>query len=88
MKYVLEVCLIALAAGSFVPPTAAQALAMQQGISVELVPTHNASAVPDADGEDAFIATVTENSFVYLGVNLITLPELAEKARSTPFKRG
>jgi biopolymer transport protein ExbD len=88
MKYVLEVCLIALAAGSFVPPTAAQALAMQQGISVELVPTHNASAVPDADGEDAFIATVTENSLVYLGVNLITLPELAEKARSTPFKRG
>ena len=88
MKYVLEVCLIALGAGSFAPSTAAQAPAMQQGISVELVHARSASPMPEADNEDAFIVAVTENSSVYLGVNLINLSELTEKARSTRFRRG
>lgn len=88
MKYVLEVCLIALSAGSFAPSTLAQSPAMQQGVSVELVPTRNASPMPEADSQDAFVVAVTENGSVYLGVNLITLPELSEKARSTPIKRG
>src|SRR5215469_9160665 len=89
MKYVLEVCLIALSAGTVAPLTAAaQSSALQQGISVELVPTRNATPMPEADSKDAFIVAVTENSSVYLGVNLITLPELAEKAPATPFKRG
>jgi len=88
MKYALVVCLIALAAGSFAPSTAAQAPALQQGITVELVNTHNASPVPQADSEDAFIIAVTENGSVYLGANLITLSELTEKARGTPFRRG
>ena len=88
MKYVLEVCLIALTAGTMAPSTAAQSPDLQQGISVELVPTHNASPMPNADSQDAFIVAVTENGSVYLGVNLITLPELAEKARTTPIKRG
>jgi biopolymer transport protein ExbD len=88
MKYVLEVCLIALVAGSFASSSAAQSSAMQPGISVELVPTRNASPVPDADGEDAFIVTVTANSSIYLGVKPITLPQLMEKTRSTPFRRG
>jgi len=88
MKYVLEVCLIALGAGSVAPSTAAQAPAMQQGISVELVHARSASPMPEADNEDAFIVAVTENSSVYLGVNLINLSELTEKARSTRFRRG
>jgi biopolymer transport protein ExbD len=89
MKYVLEVCLIALSAGNSAPvPAAAQSPALQPGISVELVPTRNATPMPEADSEDAFIVAVTENSSIYLGVNLMTLPELAEKARTTPFKRG
>lgn len=88
MKYVLVVCLIALASGGFAPSTAAQAPALQQGVRVELVNTHHASPMPEADGENAFIVAVTENSSVYLGVNLVTLTELTAKARSTPFKRG
>ncbi|HVN19346.1 MAG TPA: biopolymer transporter ExbD [Dongiaceae bacterium] len=90
MKYVLEVCLLAFATTNFAPSTAtaAPAQSLQQGISVELAPTHSASPMPDADSEDAFIVTVTANSSVYLGINSITLPELALKTRSTPFKRG
>lgn len=87
MKYVLEVCLIALTAGTMAPSTAAQSPALQQGISVELAPTRHASPMPNADREDAFIVTVTANGSVYLGVNLITFPELADKARTTPFRR-
>src|SRR5215469_7979302 len=88
MKYGIEVCLIALTTGIFAPPIAAQAPAMRQGISVELVPTHNASPMPEADSEDAFIVAVTANGSMYLGLNSITLPELSEKTRSTPFRRG
>lgn len=88
MKYGIAVCLIALASGIFAPSIAAQAAAMQPGISVELVPTHNASPMPDADSADAFVVAVTANGSVYLGVTSITLAELTEKTRSTPFRRG
>jgi biopolymer transport protein ExbD len=88
MKYAIAVCLMALTSGIFAPSIAAQAAAMQPGISVELVPTHNASPRPEADSDDAFIVAVTAKGSVYLGVNSITLAELTEKTRSTPFRRG
>lgn len=88
MKHVLEVCLIALAAGISAPSTTAQSPAMQEGISVRLAPTRNAAAMPEADSENAFVVAVTTNGSIYLGVNPITVPELAEKARSTPLRRG
>jgi biopolymer transport protein ExbD len=87
MKYVLEVCLIAFVAGSLALVSGAQTPAMQTGISVEMVPTRNASPMPNADREDAFIVSVAANGAVYLGVNPISLPQLGEKTRSTPFKR-
>ena len=88
MKYAIAVCLVALTSGICAPSIAAQAAAMQLGISVDLVPTHNASPMPDADSEDAFIVAVTANGSVYLGVHSITLAELTEKIQSTPFRRG
>jgi biopolymer transport protein TolR len=88
MKYGIEVCLIALSSGIFAPAIAAQAPALQPGISVELVPTHNASPMPDADSDDALIVAITANGSVYLGVHPISLPELSAKIRSTPFRRG
>ncbi len=88
MKCVLEVCLIAISIGTFAPAIAAgQSPAMQQGISVQLVPTRHALPIPQADRQDAFIVAVTADSAIYLGINPITLPELAEKTRTTPFMR-
>lgn len=87
MKHVLEVCLIALTTGTLVASAAAQSPPIKKGISVELVPTHNASPMPNADREDAFIVSVTANGSLYLGVSPITLTELADKVRSTPFRR-
>ena len=88
MKNVLEVCLIAFTAGTLATSAAAQSPVMQQGISVELAPTRNASPMRDADSQDAFIVAVTANGSVYLGIDPITLRELAEKAQSTPFRRN
>jgi len=88
MKYALDVCLVAFIASTLALSSAAQSPALQQGISVEMVPTHSASAMPDADDQNAFIVTVTENGSVYLGINPISVDELAEKARVTPLKRG
>jgi biopolymer transport protein ExbD len=87
MKYAIEVCLIAITTGIFVASTAAQSPHMQKGISVELASTHNASPIANADREDAFVVTITAKGSTYLGANPITLPELAEKTRSTPFRR-
>jgi biopolymer transport protein ExbD len=88
MKYVLEVCLIAFTVNSLAPSLAAQSQALQPGISVELATTRNASPIPEADSEDAFIVAITANGSLYLGINPITIAELTEKARSTPFRRG
>jgi len=54
----------------------------QKGISVDLPPTINAVAVPDADKEDALVVTVTRDGSVYLGVNLTSTATLAEEVRN------
>ena len=55
---------------------------MQKGISVELAPTSSATAVPDADKQDALIVTVTESGGLYCGVDPVTPDSLAEKLKS------
>jgi biopolymer transport protein ExbD len=61
------------------PQSHAQAL--QKGISVELAPTSNAVAVPDADNSDALIITVTEAGKLYFGIDPVTPDSLAEKLK-------
>lgn len=62
-------------------------LPLQKGISVQMATTTHASPMPDADKDDAFIIAVTANGTIYRGIDLISLPELTEKFRSTPFRR-
>ena len=85
MKYLLEVCLVALILEGIAPFAAAQSAAevpVQRGISVNLPITNNAVAVPNADKEDALVVTVTHDSGVYFGVNPITTAALPEKVRN------
>lgn len=85
MKHLLEVCLVALTLAGSTPSVAAQSAAevpKQRGITVDLPPTSNAVAVPDADKEDALVVTVTRDGSVYLGVNLTSTAILAEKVRN------
>jgi biopolymer transport protein TolR len=85
MKHLLEVCLVALTLAGSRPSIAAQSAAAvrkQKGISVDLPPTSNAVALPDADQEDALVVTVTRDGSVYLGVNLTSVARLAEEVRN------
>jgi biopolymer transport protein ExbD len=91
MNYLLETCLVALAlATSITPSVVAQSedqVPLQKGISVELPVTSNAVPVPDADRQDAFIVTITENGSVYFGTDLTTPAVLTEKVRGGLFYR-
>jgi biopolymer transport protein ExbD len=82
MNYLLSVSLVALTLAAGVQPeVGAQSLALQKGISVQLVPTSNAVSMPGADYEDALIVTVTQNGVTYLGINPIAPAELSEQVR-------
>jgi biopolymer transport protein ExbD len=61
---------------------------MQKGVSVQMATTSNATTMPDADSADAKIVAVTAPGSIYFGVDPITLADLTEKVRSTPFRRG
>lgn len=86
MKHILKVCLVALAlTTSITLSVVAQSedqVPLQKGISVELPVTSNAVPVPDADRQDAFIVSVTENGSVYFGIDLTTPAALTEKVRA------
>ena len=83
MNYLLEVCLIALTLTTALraQPEPRTHLPLQKGISVELPVTSNAIPVPDADQEDAFIVTVTDEGSVYFGIGLTSTAALAERVK-------
>jgi biopolymer transport protein TolR len=83
MNYLLAVCLIALTLTTALraQPEARTHLPLQKGISVELPVTSNAIPVPDADQEDAFIVTVTDEGSVYVGIGLTTTAALAQRVK-------
>lgn len=87
MTYLRFVCLFALTLSAAFAAFA-QSPALQKGVSVKMAVTNHATPVPEADAEDAFIVAVTADGTTYLGVSPTTVAELAEKVRSTPFKRG
>ncbi len=87
MKNVLEVCLLAFTTGAFATSTAAQAPALQKGISVQMAATDHAAAMPDADNENAWIVTVTADRQIYLGTEQVTRGELPEQMKVRPRNR-
>jgi biopolymer transport protein ExbD/biopolymer transport protein TolR len=82
MKYLLEVCLILLSLATTAVVAQNPTIPMQRGISVQLPATTNAVAVPNADKEDALVVAVTRDGRVYLGTDLISPAELADKVKS------
>ena len=45
---------------------------MQRGVSVQMAVTSNATSVPDADSNDAWIVTVTADGSLYFGADPMT----------------
>ncbi len=83
MNHLLEVCLVATLTAGIMASVAAQSPAtpppaLQKGVSVKLPVTSNAVKMPNADGEDAVIVSITADGSIYLGVNRITRAALAE----------
>jgi biopolymer transport protein ExbD len=60
---------------------------LQQGIHVQMAPTHDASPMPDADNADAWIITVTADGSLYFGTQPMTSDELIEHMKVTPRRR-
>jgi biopolymer transport protein ExbD len=88
MNRILEVCLVAsLLVSTITPYAIAQTPAMTRGISVQMALANSAESQPDADKEDAKIITVTATGEVDFGSDPISLADLAQKVRSTPFLR-
>ncbi|HZU08412.1 MAG TPA: biopolymer transporter ExbD [Pseudacidobacterium sp.] len=52
---------------------------LQNKVNVDMVRTENATAMPDADHEDAVVVAVTRDSKVFLGQNEVSLSDLGSK---------
>lgn len=88
MRCLLSVCFAAftlLVIARTAAPKKAQT--MQQGISVQLAVTGNATPMPQADYEDAWIVTVTDAGRLYFGVHPVTLDSLIDAIKRTPRNR-
>jgi biopolymer transport protein ExbD len=81
MKYLLVVCLFVLALATTAVVAQDPTIPMQRGISVQLPATSNAVAVPSADKEDALVVAVTHDGRVYLGTDLVSPADLADKVK-------
>ena len=88
MNRILEVCLVALTLATNVTPSAsAQSAAMQRGVSVQLAVANNATPMPEADNDDAWIVTVTAEGRIYFGTNPVTSASLADEMKKRPRNR-
>ena len=89
MKHLLEVCLVALTLATNVTPSAsAQSAAMQWGVSVQLAVTNNATPMPEADDENAWIVTVTADGAIYFRTDPVTPASLADEMKRRPRNRA
>lgn len=87
MKQLLFVCLIAAGSVGAMSYAYAQIPALQQGVSVQMAATRNASAFPAADADDAWIVAVTADGQLYLGIRPVTPDELLHEMRVAPRNR-
>lgn len=88
MNYLLSVSLVALAvAANAVPVAFAQTPAMRQGVSVQLASTSNATPMPEADNEDAWIVAVTADGRMFFGTEPVSPASLSDEMKARPRNR-
>ena len=68
-------------------PIFGRAQEMQRGIRVQMPVTSNATSVPDADHNDAWVVAVTADGSIYLGADPKTPEELADWVKTHPRNR-
>ncbi len=52
---------------------------LQNKVQVDMAQTENATAMPDADHEDAVVVAITRDSRVYLGQDQVSIPDLGQQ---------
>jgi biopolymer transport protein ExbD len=82
MKCLLCVCLAVLAGVAiFAASGSSQAPALQKGISVQMAASGNATPMPEADNENAWIVTITADGRIYFGTDPVTTDNLIEQMK-------
>lgn len=69
------------------PQHPSHAQEMQRGVSVQMPVTSNATSVPDADRNDAWVVTVTADGSLYFGADPMTRDALADWMKTHPRNR-
>ena len=89
MKSPLLTCLIFVILGpAGAMPVAAQTPALQKGVSVQMAVTNNATPMPEADKQDAWIVAVTAPGQMYFGTEAVSAEQLSEEMKSHPRNRN
>jgi len=86
MKYKIFVCLLTLTLAT-ISAAQVQTPPMRQGVSVQMARTANATPVPEADNEDAWVISVMADGRVFFGVKSVSQDGLMEVMRETPRHR-
>ncbi|HEX6823487.1 MAG TPA: biopolymer transporter ExbD [Candidatus Sulfotelmatobacter sp.] len=89
MKSSLFTCLIVVILGpAGAMHAAAQTPAWQKGVSVQMVVTNNATPMPEADKQDAWIVAVTAPGQMYFGTEAVSAEQLSEEMKTHPRNRN
>ncbi|MGZ7102967.1 MAG: ExbD/TolR family protein [Candidatus Angelobacter sp.] len=89
MKCLRHMSLIAgIAAGAIAPQAVAQIPPLQKGVSVQMAVTNNATPMPDADSQDAWIVAVTTPGQIYFGTQAVTSEQLSQEMKTHPRNRN
>jgi biopolymer transport protein ExbD len=89
MKCLLSVCLAVFAGiAIFVVSGNSQAPALQKGVSVQMATSRHGAPMPEADNENAWIVTVTNDGRIYFGTDQVTADSLLERMRVRPRSRA
>jgi biopolymer transport protein ExbD len=79
--------ILTVAAAILFAPIPSQTQDMQRGISVQMPVTGNATSMPDADQNDAWVVAVTADGSLYFGADPMTREGLADWMKSHPRNR-
>jgi biopolymer transport protein TolR len=88
MCYMRFVCLLASTlTAAAVLMSVTQSPTLQRGISVQMATSNHATAMPEADRENAWIVTVTADGQIYFGADQVTAEGLTEQMKMRPRNR-
>ncbi len=79
--------ILTVAAAILFAPIPSHTQEMQRGVSVQMPVTANATSVPDADHNDAWVVAVTADGSLYFGADPMTREGLADWMKTHPRNR-